>query len=88
MPEGFTPSGEATIVVRPEHARLAGEGHLEGTVANIVYFGTDTRYHVALDGGGEFIVRRQNDRSGVTTTAVGERVTIAIADGSAQVLKD
>ncbi len=89
MPEGFSPAGAATIVVRPEHARLVdADGQLRGAVANIVYFGTDTRFHVELDGGGTFIVRRQNVRGGAGATRVGEPVSIAIAEGSAQVLRD
>ena len=31
-----------------------------GRLENVVYFGTDTHFHVRLDGGGEFIVRQQN----------------------------
>ena len=55
---------------------------------NVVYFGTDTHYHVRLDGGGQFIVRQQNARGGESGFAAGERVGIAIADDAAQILKD
>jgi spermidine/putrescine transport system ATP-binding protein len=78
-------------VVRPEHARLgsAGNGaHLGGTLENAVYFGTDTHYHIRLDDGGAFIIRRQNARSGQGDPGVGERVGISVDDGAAQVLKD
>jgi len=64
-PEGFDPSGEVTLVVRPEHADLVpdpAKGTIAGTLSNIVYFGTDTHYHVKLDGGEDFIVRHQNSR--------------------------
>ena len=56
-PEGFNPDGKVTVVVRPEHADLVPEpdkGTVAGTLSNIVYFGTDTHYHVELDSGGEF----------------------------------
>ena len=39
------------------------KGTVAGTLSNIVYFGTDTHYHVELDGGGEFIVRHQNSQA-------------------------
>jgi spermidine/putrescine transport system ATP-binding protein len=61
--EGLTPSGKVTVVVRPEHASIvaaSGKVTLSGRLENIVYFGTDTHYHVKLDGGGEFTVRHQN----------------------------
>ncbi|MDO9307165.1 MAG: ABC transporter ATP-binding protein, partial [Mesorhizobium sp.] len=87
--ENLVPSGEATIVVRPEHARVVkGEGHLPGVIDNIVYFGTDTNIHVRLDDGGAFIVRQQNTRSAGCGFELGEHVGILIADDAAQVLKD
>ena len=54
LPEGVQPSGKVTVVVRPEHADLvkpAAKADLSGTLENVVYFGTDTHYHVQLDGG-------------------------------------
>ena len=87
--EGLVPSGQATIVVRPEHARVEkGPGHLAGVVETIVYFGTDTNIHVRLDDGGMFIVRQQNTRGAGCGFETGERVGIVIADDAAQVLRD
>jgi spermidine/putrescine transport system ATP-binding protein len=88
--DGFTPSGKVTVVVRPEHARIAPEtGELMGRVENVVYFGTDTNIHLQLDDGSSFIVRRQNSRGGSDdTVAAGQRTGIAIDAGAAQVLKD
>jgi spermidine/putrescine transport system ATP-binding protein len=89
VPEGTAPSGQVTIVVRPEHARVArGDGHLAGTVETVVYFGTDTNIHVRLDDGTAFVARQQNSRGGSAGAAVGERVGIVIDDEAAQVLKD
>jgi len=89
VPEGRTPSGEVTIVVRPEHARIVrGEGDIAGTVDNVVYFGTDTNIHVRLDDGIAFIARQQNSRGAEGGFEVGERVAVAIADTAAQILKD
>ena len=90
LPANFVPRGKVTIVVRPEHAQLAGEaaGLLKGTLENIVYFGTDTHFHVRLDGGGEFTVRQQNSRTGAAVYGQGGRVGVQLSGDSAQVLRD
>jgi spermidine/putrescine transport system ATP-binding protein len=78
-------------VVRPEHADLVrphGKADLHGKIENVVYFGTDTHYHVRLDGGHAFIVRQQNARGGGTGFSEGEAVGIALEPHAAQVLRD
>ncbi|TIS52888.1 MAG: TOBE domain-containing protein, partial [Mesorhizobium sp.] len=79
-------------VVRPEHADLVpdpAKGTIAGTLSNIVYFGTDTHYHVKLDGGGEnFIVRHQNSRSNPAAYETGAKVGIQFEEDAARVLKD
>jgi len=91
-PEGFTPSGKVTVVVRPEHADLKKEkkgATTTGVLANIVYFGTDTHYHVKIDkDGGEFVVRHQNSRTGSMGFQQGDSVGIVFDDDAAQVLRD
>ncbi|WP_183189786.1 ABC transporter ATP-binding protein [Ancylobacter tetraedralis] len=87
--EGYTPGREATIVVRPEHARAVKTGgQLAGKVENVVYFGTDTHIYIVLDEGGPFMVRQQNSRSQSCGFEVGDRVGIDIAADAAQVLRD
>jgi spermidine/putrescine transport system ATP-binding protein len=89
--EGFKPSGRVTVVVRPEHAILISGGKtatLQGVLSNIVYFGTDTHYHVKLSGGGEFIVRHQNSYAGAASFKIGQPVGVIFEGGAAQVLKD
>ncbi|MBL8907608.1 MAG: ABC transporter ATP-binding protein [Rhizobiales bacterium] len=91
LPQGLKPSGKVTVVVRPEHADIVKAGQpatLAGALSNIVYFGTDTHFHVALDTGGEFIVRHQNSRGNESAFAVGEKVGIAFEPDAAQVLRD
>ena len=90
LPGGRVPSGCVTVMLRPEHTRLAGpgEGLLDGTVENVVYFGTDTHYHVRLDGGAAFMVRQQNSGSGTEGPAEGDRVGLAVSPGTAQILRD
>jgi putative spermidine/putrescine transport system ATP-binding protein len=57
-----------TFTVRPEKIRLAepqepvgtDEISAPGRIRQVVYLGPDTRYHVALDAGGELVVTQQN----------------------------
>ncbi|MEO5966131.1 MAG: ABC transporter ATP-binding protein [Candidatus Limnocylindrales bacterium] len=57
-----------TYTVRPEKIHLAGpeaqpaddEVAASGRIRSVVYLGPDTRYHVALDAGGELVVTQQN----------------------------
>jgi spermidine/putrescine transport system ATP-binding protein len=87
--EDYRPNGKATVVVRPEHARLVKDtGDLAGTVDTIVYFGTDTHINVRLGDGELFTVRQQNTRNGGCGFDSGEPVGIQIGDDAAQVLKD
>jgi spermidine/putrescine transport system ATP-binding protein len=91
FPAGTTPSGKVTVVVRPEHARMArpgGKSPLSGVVENIVYLGTDTHFHVKLADASRFIVRQQNSKSGPCGFDRGENVSIDISSDVAQVLKD
>jgi len=91
LPDGFVPEGKVTVVVRPEHAQLAApnsSASLRGTVENAVYLGTDTHFHLKLDDGTPFIVRRQNSRGSVETFSPGSRIGVVIDEDAPQVLKD
>jgi spermidine/putrescine transport system ATP-binding protein len=91
LPQGFSPSGKVTIVVRPEHAEIVAanaDASLGGTVENVVYLGTDTHFHLRLDGGSPFIVRSQNSRGGGEALTPGSRAGIAIGENAAQILRD
>jgi spermidine/putrescine transport system ATP-binding protein len=91
LPENFNGKGHVTVVVRPEHAQISGVqkgATLKGVLQNVVYFGTDTHFHVQLDGGSEFVVRQQNRRGMASGLAAGEAVGITISDEAAQVLRD
>ena len=77
------------MVVRPEHARIDRDaGALSGTLGNIVYFGTDTHYHIRLDIGGSFVVRQQNARGSGERLQSADRVAVVIGDDAVQVLRD
>ena len=87
--EGYRPHGEATIVVRPEHAKAVKQGgQLSGTVDKVVFFGTDTHIQIKLDHGETFTVRHQNARSTPCGFEVGDRAGVQIAADGAQVLRD
>jgi putative spermidine/putrescine transport system ATP-binding protein len=57
-----------TYTIRPEKIHLADpgtgvaadEGSATGVIRSVVYLGSDTRYHVALDAGAEVVVTEQN----------------------------
>ena len=88
-PEGGAHSGAVTIAVRPEHAVLSEPGALiDGTLKNIVYFGTDTHYHVESEGQPTFVIRRQNQPDAAEHHSVGDSVGISFNPGIAQVLRD
>src|SRR5512135_274122 len=75
-----------TITVRPEKISLLEEGapdpagvHVEpGLIKGVIYAGVLTRYIVALDGGGELVVSRQNTEAPATSADLrGARVRLA-----------
>jgi spermidine/putrescine transport system ATP-binding protein len=88
--EGAKPTGTVTVVVRPEHASLVSlkQGDFQGVISNIVYFGTDTHFHVHLDDNTDFMVRAQNSAGSDLKFSKGQKVGVAIADGTARILKD
>ena len=88
VPEGVS-AGPVSILVRPEHARIGqgGEG-LTSTVMNIIYFGTDTHYHLALETGEAFTVRTQNAPDIQAPHAEGDQVTLSFAEGAVQVMRN
>ncbi len=89
-PEGEAMQGAVTVAVRPEHAVIATEtdGLLVGTMGEVVYFGTDTHYHVNLDDGTGFVVRQQNRPDASAAIATGDRVGVSFAADVGQVLRD
>jgi spermidine/putrescine transport system ATP-binding protein len=90
LPAGGARTGDVTLAIRPEHATLvaAGEGLLEGTIRNVVYFGTDTHIHMALEDGTPFVLRRQNSDQAQAALSKGDRAGIMFGAQTAQVLRD
>ncbi len=90
LPKGAESSGEVTVVLRPEHAFLApkaSKSDFGGKLVNIVYFGTDTHYHISLPGGATFIVREQNKPHQQGKHQVGDLIGIQVAPNAARVLR-
>lgn len=89
-PEGHKLSGNVTVVLRPEHAIMvdASKGELKGTIDNIVYFGTDTHFHVKLADKTLFMARQQNSGGKLVERKPGDKVGIQFAHRTARILKD
>ncbi len=87
---GSASTGTVTVVVRPEHASLttAAKGQLKAVVSNVVYFGTDTHFHVTLADGAGFMVRQQNSGGLAASLKPGDKVGVMIAPGTARILRD
>ncbi len=93
------PGDDATLSVRPEKIALqpcdsadrnGGRGtdpDLNGTIARVIYLGTDTHYQVDLDARTSLLVRIQNSRRahGFET---GERVSVLIDEAACRVLEN
>ncbi len=92
LPENMVPKSSVTAVVRPEYSLLLseydGEGDLKGVLENIVYFGTDTHYHIRLPDETMFVSRRQNQREDTEAFRIGQSVSVAFKPNSVQVLRD
>ncbi|MGB2167045.1 MAG: TOBE domain-containing protein, partial [Candidatus Puniceispirillales bacterium] len=81
----------ATIFIRPEHPRLQKSTRgatLTGTLTNMLFFGTDTNYHLALDNGDTFVVRSQNEINHAFNPSIGDKLGIVIDEKAIQILKD
>ncbi len=81
------------LAVRPEKLELsaqsegAGEGQLQGSIADRVYQGTRTAYHVALDGGERLVVSWANHQDGRLLFEPGQRVSVTLPPGVVRILE-
>ncbi len=91
VPDSSIDIGKVSVVIRPEHAELTSDAAgapLQGTVENIVYFGTDTHYHLRLADDTKFVARLQNSRDTAPELSPGSTTGIQIKDNALQVLLD
>jgi len=90
-PPDTASSGKVSLAIRPERVTLTRNREaaaLGGRVENVVYFGTDTNYHIVLGDGRGFLARLQNHQGAESPFAVGDEVAVEIADHALQVLRD
>lgn len=87
------PAGKVvTLVLRPEKVAIypadyEGENTCQGTVQEVVYIGTDTRYTVQLTAKSSIAIRRQNlHRDDLQRHRVGDRVQVAVPPESICIL--
>lgn len=89
---GHAEGGRVTLAVRPERIALAdpGEGEgLPGRIGRVIYFGTDTSYHVTLDGlEAPMLVRVQNRTGAAGRFGEGSDVRLSVPPEAVQVLAD
>lgn len=77
----------AQRAMRPEQIRIVsteetprpGEQQVHGTIATAVYLGAETRYTIAVEGGGDLVVVQQNLHGAGSSLhrSAGERVQLA-----------
>ncbi|MEA5472351.1 ABC transporter ATP-binding protein [Spirulina sp. 06S082] len=83
-----------TLVIRPEKATIHPENYLDdkgllGTITEVIYLGTDTRFIVRLTSQTLLSIRRQNlYRNNLSSFSVGERVRIRVASDSIRILEE
>ncbi|HEY2024510.1 ABC transporter ATP-binding protein [Paraburkholderia sp.] len=72
MTAAATPAARHTLLLRPEAPRLVEprSGFVDGTISDVVFFGSDTRVQLAMSDGTELTVRCERS----VTPRVGERV--------------
>ncbi len=84
--------GAVTLMIRPEHVVLSANApdalQLEATIAQLVFFGTDTHVHLTLSDGEKLVARVQNALHGGLSLNEGDRITISLPDKALRVVKD
>ncbi len=82
---------QVTLAVRPEQATLTlspSEASLQGSISNMVYFGTHTHYVIKLDNGNSFTVHQQNLSGHESQFKTGSPVGVQLNQTTMQILKD
>jgi len=81
--QDLAPGARVALSTRPERLSFGPAGTLEGVVDAVVYFGTDTTFHVALDGGaGTIRVREQNLAGRDLPHGRGDRVRVVVPEAA------
>ena len=84
--------GPITLMIRPEHVVLTANVpdalNLEASVAQLVFFGTDTHIHLALSNGAKLVARVQNAIHDGQSLTEGERIQISLPAKALRIVKD
>ena len=90
--QDFNPGAAVSLSTRPERLSIGGPGTpggLDGVIEALVYFGTDTTFHVALDNGaGTLRVREQNMAGRPFAHAKGDRVSVLVPAAAVRAFRD
>ena len=78
------------LAIRPERIALSAPeaGKLPGVVANVVYHGTDTIFHIRLADGLELRARSQNNTARIQSFDKGDQIGWSVDAASVSVLAD
>jgi putative spermidine/putrescine transport system ATP-binding protein len=74
----FTIRPEKIHIADPEAQTEADEGSASGVIRSVVYLGSETRYHVALDAGREVVVTEQNLQASSTEALAAQGRAVRI----------
>ena len=85
--EAHSEGAAVTLAIRPEQVRVDDKGGLAATVAETVYFGTDTHLHLTLGDGSELVARLQSPPIGEIGLSPGAKVSVSFTEGAVQVLE-
>ncbi len=89
--EGAT-DGALTLMIRPEHVVLSPDVpdslQLEATIAQLVFFGTDTHVYLLLSDGTKLVARVQNALQGGVSYSEGDRITISLPAKALRIVKE
>ena len=84
--------GQKSILIRPEHVLMKNSNSeksaFKGEINNIIYFGTDTHFHLNLKTGEDFTIRKQNTPNEGNEFEVGSVVELIIDQDAIQILND
>ncbi|MGI9306960.1 MAG: ABC transporter ATP-binding protein [Gammaproteobacteria bacterium] len=93
VPESGELRGAVTLAIRPERVVLETpaaeekENRIAGEIADVVYQGNTTRYHVRLDGGETAAALEFSARGATARFARGSRVSVFLDGGALRALK-
>ncbi len=83
-PGAFSIRPEKIALLPSDAAPAPEQCSVGGTVRDVVYLGVNTRYHVAIDGGTELIVVRQNTDGGASDALLARGRAVRLAWQRAQ----